>query len=439
MSTDRSARFSWRRLAVLATVLALVPIGVGGVNGAEAPLVSMFAEVCHVELKEFDGLRLLGPFAKSAAVQCENPRFTTALAESGYAPDGVRTAFPLKRGGTTERIEVRLIPVQRPPFGSRWIGRVGADSSGFASLVVKSGDPVVRESDVIRPTVFTMDAWLADGTQVQIRPTSAEGVYVVRQLDPSLLPPHLDPLPQTALAKPNPCAPKSSPVAEAELKVLALYTAQALSEFNSKSALRFEVDQAVLNFDSVLQFSGLSTTAQPRYATLAACLPCGVDESGSYREILGRLASDTSVARLRDAHAADVVFLVVANASARGLSRRMQVVDAAFEADAFVVVQAKAAAADLTLAHEFGHVLGCCHEIDDKCKLPMISSAGFGYHFDHPILKVHVGTVMSRVGNRMPLFSSPSLSYFGVLVGSAAADNASVVRSTFDTVGGFRP
>ena len=123
---------------------------------------------------------------------------------------------------------------------------------------------------------------------------------------------------------------------------------------------------------------------------------------------------------LRDAHRADVAVLIVDDAKGCGLATR---VDADAD-EAFAVVHHECAAANYTLAHEVGHLIGARHE------LGYVSATGW---------RDIMGERESCGGcARVPVWSNPTVLIRGEPAGTAALDNARVIAERAARVAAFR-
>jgi hypothetical protein len=144
----------------------------------------------------------------------------------------------------------------------------------------------------------------------------------------------------------------------------------------------------------------------------------------------------------RDAVRADLVSLFVKSREKSGLAYIMLKREKEFEQLAFSVVNDYKAdkLGYHSLAHEIGHLFGCCHDRDHYKGPAMVGyarahwwKAGGG----------EVRTVMCELHNRIPRFSSPAVKYrgdpTGVPVGKAEeSDNAKVITDSAPLVGAFR-
>ena len=140
------------------------------------------------------------------------------------------------------------------------------------------------------------------------------------------------------------------------------------------------------------------------------------------------------VPKLRDEKKADIVVLVVDDASGCGLATRV----AAGADEAYAVVHHECAATSYSIAHEIGHILGARHDRSlDKGGTPY----AFGHGFVSPDLKWR--TMMSYKAGcngcpRLPIWSTPQRVVKGQPAGDKDNDNARVIRERAALVAQFR-
>jgi hypothetical protein len=139
------------------------------------------------------------------------------------------------------------------------------------------------------------------------------------------------------------------------------------------------------------------------------------------------------VRKLRNEKKADVVALIVDDASGCGLSTRV-----AAEADeAYVVVHHACASLSYSLAHEIGHIIGARHDRAlDKNATPFPYGHGF-------VNGTKWRDIMSYKAScdgcpRQPIWSNPTVKYMGEPAGTIDTDNARVILERAERVSKFR-
>ena len=141
---------------------------------------------------------------------------------------------------------------------------------------------------------------------------------------------------------------------------------------------------------------------------------------------------------LRDAHAADLVCLIVNSASA-GTAFQMQTLSPGFEDSAFAVIAVNVAGD--VFAHEAGHIMGLGH--DSVPGATAVSCYAFGHKFSGP--EVFRTIMAGPPGIKLDVFSNPDLQHAGQPLGidgtgcpPGAADSARALDETAATVANFR-
>jgi hypothetical protein len=170
-------------------------------------------------------------------------------------------------------------------------------------------------------------------------------------------------------------------------------------------------------------------------------------ESGNLGTDLGRLQNKTdgymdNVHALRETYKADLVSLVVENASAgvAGIGYVMTSVGSYFKSYAFTAIARKYTGAYNTLAHEVGHNLGCAHDRQNSTSQAAYPYS-YGYRFNAN--GVQYRTIMAYApGQGIPYYSNPNVSYLGVPTGipdgqANSADNARTLNNTSPTAMSF--
>lgn len=229
---------------------------------------------------------------------------------------------------------------------------------------------------------------------------------------------------------PNPSPPRERadqlPTATVTFSLLQLFTPEAEAKLRAEGVTLIQfADSAVASVNLSFRASGLDV----RVASAGAQLLRGFTETARWdRDLATFLANPTAIAerkRLR----ADTLILNRLGGTPCG-----EVEDIlASKNTARGVVRLKCAVENFSLAHELGHLLGACHDIDPNPAFP------FGRGF------VHVGVSRERSArtimgypdrcdgcSRQEIWSSPTTRFLrgaaGVSAGSASRDSARVVR-----------
>ena len=149
-----------------------------------------------------------------------------------------------------------------------------------------------------------------------------------------------------------------------------------------------------------------------------------VDKGDGYME---------EVHALRDKYRADVVVLIVDDASGCGLATRVF----ADAGDAFAVVHHECAASSYSLAHEIGHLIGARHDTSiDKNMTPF----AYGHGYVNGTKWRDIMSYKASCGGcpRLPVWSSPSVLIKGEPAGTPDLDNARVISEQAQRVAAFR-
>jgi hypothetical protein len=145
----------------------------------------------------------------------------------------------------------------------------------------------------------------------------------------------------------------------------------------------------------------------------------------------------------RNAQNADIVAFLVKSRAKAGLAHTMQNRRIAFEKWAYCVVNDYKADKKgyHSLAHEIGHLFGCCH---DRVHYQGVAIAEYARaHFWQVQGANEVRTIMCESHNRIPYFSNPLVRYMGTQTGipigmKGESDNAKVISDSASIVARFR-
>ena len=241
---------------------------------------------------------------------------------------------------------------------------------------------------------------------------------------------------------PLPAPPDVKPFPDAErleleakkitIDLMMLYTKKAASRYIRDPAdlIALAVEQANETFRN----SGLENIA----LRLVHTQMIDYDETGGeHFEHLYRIVDGVGpfkdVRKLRDEKRADLVGMIMDDASGCGLSTRV----AAGSEEAYFVVHHSCAAITITIAHEIGHILGARH---DRRIDPSNAPFSYGHGF---VNGNKWRTMMSYQEScqgcpRIPFWSNPRVKYNGEATGTNAEDNARVILEQAERVSNFR-
>jgi hypothetical protein len=151
-----------------------------------------------------------------------------------------------------------------------------------------------------------------------------------------------------------------------------------------------------------------------------------------YRMVDG-VGAFANVKALRDQKRADVVVLIVDDASSCGLATRV----AADAEEAFAVVHHACAALTYSVPHEIGHIIGARHDASlDETETPF----SYGHGYVNGTKWRDIMSYKSSCGGcpRLPVWSNPTIKLRGEPAGTALADNARVILEQAERVSKFR-
>jgi hypothetical protein len=342
---------------------------------------------------------------------------------------------PLQAGQrfTIELFDGRAVTAvaERSTGPDSWSGRIEGSAPGRFTLVHRNG---VLSAIVRVPFVGTF------------RVRSADGGHVLQEIDenaaaPCEAIPGPEPGPQRAVAAIYPSCDEDG----TEIDLLVLYTPAARDDMGSAAAIEAEAALAVANANDAYANSGIDLQLN-----LVHIQETDYDESGDYSGHLGALAGTEDGTMdeahgLRYHHSADMVALLVADGQYCGMAYLLQNLAPETEGIMFSVTTWYCAAGWLTLAHELGHNMGCCHAPGDGggCVNGGIYSYSVGYRY-YGDSGTQWRTVMAYApGSRIPHFSNPEVWFDGEPTGIAPgqpdeADNALTINQTRGLIANFR-
>jgi hypothetical protein len=139
------------------------------------------------------------------------------------------------------------------------------------------------------------------------------------------------------------------------------------------------------------------------------------------------------IRKLRNEKRADVVALIVDDASGCGLSTRV----AADADEAYVVVHHACASLSYSLAHEVGHIIGARH---DRALDPNMTPFPYGHGFVNGKKWRDIMSYKASCDGcpRRPVWSNPIVKFMGDVAGTPDTDNARVILERAERVSKFR-
>jgi peptidyl-Asp metalloendopeptidase len=215
------------------------------------------------------------------------------------------------------------------------------------------------------------------------------------------------------------------------IDIVLLYTPRAASHYIRDPAdlLAMAVEQT----NDAFRNSGLGNISLRLVHTQAI----DYDESdGDHFEHLYRMVDGIGpfkdIRRLRDEKKADIVGLLIDDASGCGLSTRV----APDSEDAYFVVHHSCASITISIAHEIGHILGARHD-------RAIDGNDTPFSYGHGHVNGKWRDIMSYQQScdgcvRIPYWSNPRVMYNGEPTGTDATDNARVILEQAERVSKFR-
>lgn len=225
------------------------------------------------------------------------------------------------------------------------------------------------------------------------------------------------------------------PDPQSRIDVMVLYTAAARNGAGGESQIRATAQAAVDAANTAYANSQITTRLRLVHVREAAY----TEEGASYNAHLSWLASDPTVAALRNTYRADMVDLLVQDGAFCGLGFLMGSVSPSFAPSAFTVTTRSCAVGNFSFAHELGHNMGAHHDPANGGGTP-----AFPFSYGH-FVNGSFRTVMSYNTQcpsgctRVSQFSNPNVTFMGQLTGIAnARDNHRTINGTDAVVANFR-
>jgi len=316
--------------------------------------------------------------------------------------------------------------------GGVWIGRLRGVEHGQVVIVVHNG---IVAGNITLP-----------GARYHIR-HAGNGVHEVHQIDSARFPPDGPerPVPPAPPAQPESFFPPSQPDDGSTIDVMVVYTATTRAAAGGTAAIEALINLAITETNQSYANSGiiqrlrLVRTEEVAYAEtgdLYADLDCISNTADGCLD---------GIHALRDAHGADLVSLWVENGGAYcGLAWFMSSVSTSFAPNGFSTVARSCATGYYSFGHELGHNMGARH---DTYVDPGTTPYAYAHGYAYPAAASPWRTIMAynnactAAGKncaRVQYWSNPSVSYGGVPMGDASADNQQTLDNTANTVANFR-
>ncbi len=310
-----------------------------------------------------------------------------------------------------------------------WIGTIQGEEAGTFTLINNDG-------------VLSAIVRVPDKDIYRIR-SVGDGVVVIQETDEARFPPCANG-PAQGVVGGDGVAVGAGCDDGSVIDVLVVYTPIARAAAGGTAAIEAEIDLAIAAANDAYQNSLVTT--QLNVVHLGEV---DYDESGDYVGHLYRLTDPSdgfmdNVHQLRALYAADMVALIVNDGEYCGIAWLMNNLSPDFEDMAFSVTTWYCAA-NLVLAHELGHNMGCCHAPGDGggCVNGGLYSYSVGYRY-FGNSGTQWRTVMAySPGTRIPYFSNPDVIFDGQPTGVPAGDpdeaeNARTINETAYIISNFR-
>lgn len=311
-----------------------------------------------------------------------------------------------------------------------WWGSVDGDPNSYVLFA--------NSNNIFSANIF----W--KNTLYQIRYVGNE-VYQTRKIDQSKLPPNkaVDDIQGTLMAANKTVSSCTNTDSPWVIDVMVVYSNNALAFVGDKNTMESEIYLAA----SETNLAYLKSNIAQRIAIVFVG-QINRNDSGNVISDLRWLRDTSNAPSIRDAHAADLVVMIVESLDVNGKAYKVHSpIRNDFEQFAYCVVRRKNATIDYSFAHELAHLMGANHDCEGVPG-PISSIYSHGYKFLAADGKIY-GTIMNCSdceGNfipRVPFFSNPSITHMGAIIGNntdkeCQADNHQVLNNTASIVANFR-
>ena len=229
------------------------------------------------------------------------------------------------------------------------------------------------------------------------------------------------------------------------IDVMVVYSATTRAAAGGTAAILAQIDLAVLETNQSYQNSGIAQRLRLVHSEEVA-----YTETGSIDQALDCITYATDgcldhIQALRNTYGADVVsFWIENDPDYCGVAWMMTTVSSSFSSWGFSAVKRSCATGVYSFGHEMGHNMGADHDVFvTSSNLPYPYAHGYTYTATASPWRtmmayndacIAAGTSCTRI----PYWSNPSISYGGVAMGNATADNQHVLDNTAFTVANFR-
>lgn len=297
-------------------------------------------------------------------------------------------------------IDSLLIVDRREEGGTRyWSGRMLGRPESYAIFV---GRGTLIIGNILRNDTLYLIRGLGSGASRLIR------------VDPSALPVDAPPIRPDLPNDSLPTLGYTNTDPPDRIDLMILYTPEALAKGKSESLMELEIELALEELNLSLAESGLDLRAVPTHISRL-----DIEEPENSRAALDLLRRNDEVARLRNEHRADLVFLIVGeDGGVPGRSFILPDLHPWYESFGFAVVGREWLGLG-TLMHEFGHPFGAGHDCvapdDREVEGRELRSRGYVDTVDQ------WGSIMAQRTEgrrRIPRWSDPSGEYRGRPLGN---------------------